>query len=191
MLGVWGKLIPKASNERKTLAGWVLPYAKLRLLSHCAWKYLYPFGLCRCAITKKAGRKAGRKKVTRSEVYISRMSGATPSGQSPTKLGKCVCLTDVIKRAKSHHYVVRGFGAVKCWSVHVAIGTQAVLNTAWRYRVAGDRWTGDCTHGLAHCDNVTLHHASWLLFRPYAVQFGELRELGILFLIIPGWDRGS
>jgi len=31
-----------------------------------------------------------------------------------------------------------------------------------------------------------------LLLRPYAMQFGELREVGnLLVLIIPGWDRGS
>jgi len=36
-------------------------------LSHCAWNYLYPFGLCRCA--RKKGSKAGRK-VTRS-VYFT------------------------------------------------------------------------------------------------------------------------
>jgi len=57
--GFWGKMIPKTSNERKTLAGRALPYAKLRLLSHCTWNYLYPFDLCRWA--RKKGSKAGRK----------------------------------------------------------------------------------------------------------------------------------
>jgi len=47
--GFWGKMTPKTSNGRKTLAWRVLPYAKLRLLSHSAWNYLYPFGLCRCS----------------------------------------------------------------------------------------------------------------------------------------------
>jgi len=107
--GFLGKMTPKMSNERKTLAGRALPYAKLRLLSHCAWNYIYPFGLCRCA--RKKGRKEGRKS---QEVYISRMCGATPSGWIPTKLGTCVQLTDVIKRAKIHCYNLRGFGAVRC-----------------------------------------------------------------------------
>jgi len=31
-----GKMTPKTANERKTLAGRALPYAKLRLLSHFA-----------------------------------------------------------------------------------------------------------------------------------------------------------
>jgi len=61
---------------------------------------------------KKAARKAGRKKS--QEVYISRMCGATPSRRIPTKLGTCVRLTDVIKRAKFHRYNLRGFGAVRC-----------------------------------------------------------------------------
>jgi len=64
----------------------------------------------------------GRKKS--QEVYISRMCGATPSGRIPTKFGTCVRLMDVIKRAKLHRYNLRGFGAVRCWSFHVAIGNQ-------------------------------------------------------------------
>jgi len=44
-----GKMTPKTSNERKILAERALPCAKLRLLIHCAWNYLYPFGMCRCA----------------------------------------------------------------------------------------------------------------------------------------------
>jgi len=54
------KMIPKTSNERVTLAGSTLPRAKLRLLNHCAWNYLSPFGLCRCA--RKKGRKEGSRK---------------------------------------------------------------------------------------------------------------------------------
>jgi len=112
-----GKMNPKTSNERKTLAGRALPFAKLRLLSHCAWNYLYPFGMCRCA------RKKGRKE-EKSQVYISHMCGATPSGRIPTKLGTCDCLTDVIKCPKFHRYNLRGFGAVRCGRFHVAIGNQ-------------------------------------------------------------------
>ena len=63
---------------------------------------------------KMGGRKEGRKEEKSQEVYISRMRGATPSGRIPTKLGKCVCLTNVIKRAKFHRYKSRGFGAVRC-----------------------------------------------------------------------------
>jgi len=58
-----------------------------------------------CARKKgsKAGRQEGGKKKSQ-EVYISRMRGATSSGRIPTKLGTCVRLTDVIKRAKFHRY---------------------------------------------------------------------------------------
>jgi len=122
--GVLGKMTPKTLNERKILAGRALPYAKLRLLSHCVWIYLYPFGLCRCARKKgsKTVRQKGRKKS--QEVYISRMCRATPSGQIPTKLGTCVFLTYEIKLAKFHRYNLRGFRAVRCWSFHVALENQ-------------------------------------------------------------------
>jgi len=90
------------------------------LTSHCAWNYLYPFGMCRCA-RKKAIKQEGRKS---QEVYILRMSGAIPSGRISTNLGACVCLTDVIKYAKFHRYNSRGFGVVRRWSFHVAIGNQ-------------------------------------------------------------------
>jgi len=63
---------------------------------------------------KNAGRPVGRQEEKSQEVYISRMRGATNSGRIPTKLGKCVRLTDVIKRAKFHRYNLRGFGAVRC-----------------------------------------------------------------------------
>jgi len=87
--GFLGKMTPKTSNERKTLAGRALSYAKLRLLSHCAWNYLFPFALYMCA--RKKGRQEGRKEDKLQEKYISRMCGATPSGRNPTKLGTCVC----------------------------------------------------------------------------------------------------
>jgi len=119
ILFILGKMTPNTSMERKTLAGRALPYAKLRLLSHYAWNYLYPFGLCRCARKK---RQTGRQEEMSQEVYISRMCGATLSGRIPTKLGISVCLTDLIKLAKFHRYNFRVFGAVKCWSFHVATG---------------------------------------------------------------------
>ena len=59
-------------------------------------------------------KRGGRKEEKSQEVYISRMRGATPSGRIPTKLGKYVRLTDVIKLARFHRYKFRGFGAVKC-----------------------------------------------------------------------------
>jgi len=58
-------------------------------------------------------RKKGWKEEKSQEVYISRMRGATLSGRIPTKLGTCVRLRDVIKRAKFHRYNLRGFGAVR------------------------------------------------------------------------------
>jgi len=51
-------------------------------------------------VSKKQKKK---KRQDTLVVYISRMRGATPSGRISTKLGKCVCLADVIKRAKFHH----------------------------------------------------------------------------------------
>jgi len=67
-----------------------------------------------CAGAQEIKRQEGKKKEKSQEVYISRMCGATPSGRTPTKLGNCVCLTDVIKRAKLHRFNLRGFGAVRC-----------------------------------------------------------------------------
>jgi len=59
-------------------------------------------------------KKAGRQEEKSQEMYISRMCRAIPSRQIPTKLSTCVCLTDIIKRAKCHRYNLRGFGAVRC-----------------------------------------------------------------------------
>jgi len=59
-------------------------------------------------------RQERRQEDKSQEVFISRMCGSTSSGRIPTKLGKCVRLTDDIKRAKCYHYSVRGFGAVRC-----------------------------------------------------------------------------
>jgi len=70
----------------------------------------------------------GRMEEKSQEVYISRVRRATSGGRIPTKLGKCVRLTDVINHAKFHRYNLRGFGAVRCWSFHFAI-REAVLNT--------------------------------------------------------------
>jgi len=77
-------------------------------------------------VHKKKDRKEGKSQ----DVYISRICGATPSGRISTKLVKSVRLIDVIKFTKFLRYNFRGFGAVRCWSFHVAIEThQAVLNT--------------------------------------------------------------
>jgi len=143
-------MTPKTLNERKTLGGRAFSFAKLRLLSHCAWNYLYPFGLCRCARKKgKQELKEGRKEEQSQEMYISRMYGTTTSGRNPTKLGTCVRHTDVIKFAKFHRYDLRGFGAVRCWRFHVAIGNQGrPLHCAKRYRAAGD--TTDCRWRLRY-----------------------------------------
>jgi len=132
ILGFWGKMTPKTSNERKTFGGRALPYSKLRLLSHCAWNYLYPVQV------SKEKRQEGRQEEKSQEVYISRMCGATPSGRILTKLGQCVRLLILIKRAKFHRYNLRGFGAVRCWSFHFAIGNQGCPeHSAKRYRAAG------------------------------------------------------
>jgi len=60
------------------------------------------------------GRQEGSKEEKSQEVYISRVRRATSCGRIPTKLGKCVRLTDAIKRAKFHRYNLRRFGAVRC-----------------------------------------------------------------------------
>jgi len=78
----------------------------------------------------QVGKEKGRKKS--QEVCVSRnsrMCGATPSGWIPTKLGTSVRLTDVIKRAKIHQFYLKGFGAVRCWSFHVAIWTTRPMMT--------------------------------------------------------------
>jgi len=48
-------MTPKRSTHRKTTAGRALYCAKLRILIYCAWNYLCPSDLCRCA-RKKVGR---------------------------------------------------------------------------------------------------------------------------------------
>jgi len=53
--------------------------------------------------------KKTRKEEKSQEVYISRMRGATPGGRISTKHGKCVRLTDLIKRAKFHRYKYERF----------------------------------------------------------------------------------
>jgi len=63
---------------------------------------------------RKKEMQEGRKEEKSQEVYISRMCGATSSGEILTKLGKCVRLSDVIKCAKFHSYNVRFFEAVRC-----------------------------------------------------------------------------
>jgi len=65
-------------------------------------------------VRKKKWKEGKKEEVTRS-VYF------TYSGRIPTKLSKCVRLTDVIKRSQFYRYISRGFGAVRCWSFHVAI----------------------------------------------------------------------
>jgi len=89
------------------------------------WAIVREIIFIRLACAGAQEKKAGRQEEKSQEVYISRLCGATPSGRIPTKFGTCLCLTHVIKRAKFHRYDLRGFGAVRCWSFHVAIGNQA------------------------------------------------------------------
>jgi len=77
-----------------------------------------------CLACAGAQEKKGGWKEEKSQVFISRMCGATPSGRILTKLGTCICFTDVIKRTKFHRYNLRGFGAVRCCSFYVGIGNQ-------------------------------------------------------------------
>jgi len=55
----------------------------------------------RLACTGAQGKKAGKQEEKSQEVYMSRMRGATPSGRIPTKPGKFVRLTEVIKACKA------------------------------------------------------------------------------------------
>jgi len=80
--GGFGAKWPPA-NERKTLAGRALPYAKLRLLSHCAWNYVYPFGLYNCARNNKKGSKAGRKKSHKKCTFHVRVEQPLAGGLQP------------------------------------------------------------------------------------------------------------
>jgi len=67
-----------------------------------------------CLACAGAQEKNKRQEEKSQEVYISRMRGAIPSGWIPTKIGICVHLIDVTKRAKVHRYNLRVFGAVRC-----------------------------------------------------------------------------
>jgi len=60
-------MTPKTANERKTLAGWALPYATL---CHS----IEPLSVWPVQVRKK-GSKAGRKKVTRSVYFTYVWSG--------------------------------------------------------------------------------------------------------------------
>jgi len=101
----------KTSNERKKLAGRALPYAKLRLLNIFALEMISSrLAFAGTQEKRQEGRPEGRKVEKLQEVDISRVRRATSSGRIPTKLGKCVRLTDAIKRALFHN--LRGFGAV-------------------------------------------------------------------------------
>jgi len=60
--------------------------------------------ICLACAGAQEKRQEGRKEDKSLEVYKSRTCGATPSERIATKLGKCFCLMDVIKRAKFHRY---------------------------------------------------------------------------------------
>ena len=119
--GFWAEWPPKRQNSEKHLLGGHF------LTSNCVfWAIVRQIISIRLiyagAQEKKTGRKEERKEEKSQEVYISRMCGATPSGRIPTKLGKCVYITKIIKLAKFHRYKCRGFGAVRCSNFYVAIG---------------------------------------------------------------------
>jgi len=131
--GFWTKWPPKRQIREKHLLGGHF------LTPNCVfWAIVREIISIRLACAGAQEKKAGRKEENSQEVYISRMCGAIPSGQIPTKLGTCVCLPDVIKRAKFHRYNLRGFGAVRCWRFHVAVNQGRPWHSAKRYRAAGD-----------------------------------------------------
>jgi len=118
--GFLGKMTPKRQMREKHLLGGHF------LTPNCVFwaivrKIISIHLACAGAQEKN---KAVKQEEKSQEVYISRMCGATLSGQILTKLGTCVRLTDVIKRAQFHHYNLGGFEVVRCWSFHVAIGNQ-------------------------------------------------------------------
>jgi len=120
--GGLGQNDPKTSNKRKHLLG-----GHFLTLNRVFWaivREIISIRLACAGVQEKKGIRAGRQEEKSQEVYFSRMRGATPSRRIPTKLGTCVHLTDVIKRAKFYRYILRGFGAVRCWSFHVAIRNQ-------------------------------------------------------------------
>jgi len=134
--GFWGKMTTKTSNERKTLAGRALSYAILSLLSHCAWNYFYPFGLCRC--TRKKDRKAGRKKSHKKCIFHVSVERLLAGGFEPNLAN--VFVSPTIKRAKFHRYNLRGFGAVRCWSFNVAIGNPCRPSLTLCFALPHSRW---------------------------------------------------
>jgi len=113
ILGIWGQNHLKTSNERKTLAGRPLPYAKLRLLSHCAWNYLDPFGLCRCARKQKAGWKKSHKKCI-FHVFVER---PLAGGFQPNSANVFV------SRALSNvqHFIVITWEVSELWGVDLSM----------------------------------------------------------------------
>jgi len=135
--GFWVKLPPKRQIREKHLLG------EQFLTPNCVcWAIMHEIisiHLACAGAQAKKGSKEGRKEEKSQEVYISRICGATPRGRISTKFGTYVRLTDVIKRAKFHRYNFRGFGDMRCWSFHVAIGNQGrPYHSAKCYRPAGD-----------------------------------------------------
>jgi len=130
--GFWNKMTPKTSNERKHFLGghFLTQTASIEPMCVKLSSFIWPVQV------RKEKMQGGRKKS--QEVYISRMRGATPSGRIPTKLGKCVRLTDVIKLAKVHRYNLRCFGAVfevlKFPCCHTEPRPPRLPHSRWWYR---------------------------------------------------------
>jgi len=102
------------TSPNKTIKFCTFDY--VRLLRHCAWNYLYPFGLCGCA------KKTGRKKSHKNCIFHVCVERPLARGVQSNLAHMFISL--VIKRAKFHRYNLRGLGAVRCWSFHVSTGNQ-------------------------------------------------------------------
>jgi len=110
---------PKRQMKEKYLQKTLL-YAKMRLWSQCAW--IMSIRLACAGAREKAIRQKGENKEERShKKCISHVCMERPLARRFQPNLACVRLTDVIKHGKFHRYNLRGFGAVWCWSFHVAI----------------------------------------------------------------------
>jgi len=115
MLGVLGQNDPQNIKWEKKLAGRALFYAKLRLLSHCAWIYLYAFGLCRCA--RKKGSKAGRKKSHRKCIFHVCVERPLEGGFQPNLAN--VFFSQTLSNMRS--FIVITWEVSELWDVEVSM----------------------------------------------------------------------
>jgi len=116
IVGILGKMIPKTSIERKTLAGRALPYAKLRRLSVKLSLSVWPVQV------RKKKRQAGRQEELRSHkkcIFHVCVERSLADGFQPNLAIMFVSRTKL--NVQSFLLLER---LRRCWNFHVAIGNQ-------------------------------------------------------------------